>query len=85
MCIYTVYYYNVLGNNKKVYLIGIYNNIYVAIEKLKIVIPNYKQHINNTVIGNNLIGWVNKNNIGDTQIPLIVNQPHSAVDLFNVF
>lgn len=83
MSIYTVCFYHMSqSGSPDVHLIGYYDNIHDAVDRLKIIMPNYKKWTNNTVMENNMIGWINKNSFGPFVSNLSMTQPHSAVNLF---
>jgi len=80
--IYSVYFYKMGFGAATVYPIGFYDNLEDAKNRLRKAIPNYREHINNTVIGHGRIGWINENTFGDLNTELSANQPHSAIYLF---
>lgn len=80
--IYTVHFYQISFSAATVYLIGFYDNLEEAKKRLSQVIPNYRKHINNTVIGIGRVGWINCNTFGDLNTDLSASQPHSSIDLF---
>ena len=81
--IYGVYYYNMGSGPASVKFIGFYDNIKDAKYRLSEAIPDYKEHINNTVVANGRIGWINKNEFGDYISELSCSQPYSSINLFN--
>ena len=82
MYIFSVFYYNTLAFNKITYPLGHYDNLDDAKNRLKTIMPNYKQWVNNTVGDKHLIGWINKNSFGDLSTNMSASQPHSAINLF---
>ena len=64
---YGVYYYKMTNSHfgALVYLAGYYKNKNLAISSLKKYITKPKKHINNTVVGNGYIGWINEYKYGD--------------------
>ena len=80
--VFTVHFYHVTLSAATVYLIGFYDNLEDAKQRLSQVIPNYKNHINNTVTGGGRIGWINRNTYGDLNTALSCSQPHSTINLF---
>lgn len=83
---YGVYFYETIRFSGGTFLVGFYDNIDDAKKRLEQIIPDYKKHINNTVINNNRIGWINEYNMGDFKFDLYnglnVSQPHSSIDIF---
>lgn len=65
-----------------VYIVGYYDNLEDALNKLKEYIPNYIEGLNNTVTGNHIKGWINKNDFGDMPHAVVASHPHSAINLF---
>ena len=80
---YGVYYYVIDYHDADVHLLGFYKTLNEAKARLALYMPNYKPHCNNTVIGNQKIGWINKYQFGDFDSDLTCNQPHSSVNLFD--
>jgi hypothetical protein len=78
---YGVYYYNTTSKDPSVYLAGFYPTLTEATSRLKCILPNYTQHINNTVATSTHIGWINCYNFGDFNSDLSASQPHSSIDL----
>lgn len=84
---YGVYCYDIsFGSSPTVYLLGFYKNILEAADRLNNYIPDYKQHINNTVTNSRRVGWINLCTFGD--IDHIdkrgkgCRQPDNAINLF---
>lgn len=66
---YTVFYYDInLNGNAVIMNGGFYQEYKDAKMRLEKLIPNSKDHINNTIKNNNRIGWINIYDFGDCQI-----------------
>lgn len=80
---YGVYYYRCSFHfSTTVNVAGFYETPEEAIKRLKIIIPNYKKGVNNTVSGQKTVGWINEYLIGDINSLVICGQPSTAINVF---
>lgn len=79
---YIVVYYTPSYNGANVLTAGTYINLNDAVVRLLEMVPDYTEHINNTVKNCDRIGWINYIPFGDTE-PVSVTSPKRAVYLFS--
>ena len=82
---YGVYVYNAenTSSSASVFLVGIYETLDQAKNRLSEMVPNYEKHYKNTVKSKNMIGWINEYQFGDIEYNgLSCSQPHSSIYLF---
>ena len=81
---YAVYYYHItLYSNPTIYLAGFYKNIDDAINRIDKIVPNYEDHINNTVTNKKTIAWINTYKFGDLNDSNSSNKLYNAVNIFD--
>jgi len=83
---YGVHYQDIIpfDNAADVYTAGFYQSLDKAIIRLNEVIPNYKKHVNRTVIRNNRVAWINTYEFNDdlNEKPFCCFSLHNQVDLY---
>lgn len=83
--IFSVYFYKRNCHySASVHCAGFYFTFNDAKKRLQKIIPDYKitGHNSHIAENNNVIGWINKNTIGDiNNFDLTCNQPYSAISL----
>jgi len=78
-----VFYYKIERSHATVKLGGFYQTQEEAISRLKVLLPDYKNYVNNTVINLDYVGWINTYEFGDFSSDYSVNQPQNTIHLFS--